>query len=68
MEHNIIEEKKNKLNLELRSLLAIIDMIDGNKKNYENYIINTLNEEQFLDQQIKLVSEAKERLINIFKD
>lgn len=49
MEHNIIEEKKNKLNLELRSLLAIIDMIDGNKKNYENYIINTLNEEQFLD-------------------
>lgn len=68
MEHNIIEEKKNKLNLELRSLLAIIDMIDGNKKNYENYIINTLNEEHFLDQQIKLVSEAKERLINIFKD
>lgn len=68
MEHNIIEEKKNKLNLELRSLLAIIDMIDGNKKNYEDYIINTLNEEQFLDQQIKLVSEAKERLMNIFKD
>lgn len=68
MEQNSIEEKKNKLNLDIRSLLAVIDLIDGNKKDYENYVSNTLNENQFLDQQIKLVNEAKQRLINIFRD
>ena len=68
MEHNIIEEKRNKLNLDIRGLLAVIDLIDGNKKEYEDYVSNTLNEIEFLDQQIKLVNEAKERLINIFKD
>ena len=26
---NQIEEKRNKLNLELRSLLSVVDMIDG---------------------------------------
>lgn len=67
MEQNIIEEKKNKLNLDIRSLLAIIDLIDGNKKDYEDYVSNTLTESQFLDQQIKLINEAKERLIDIFK-
>ena len=68
MEQNSIEEKKNKLNLDIRNLLAVIDLIDGNKKDYENYVSNTLNESQFLDQQIKLVNEAKQRLINIFRD
>lgn len=68
MEQNSIEEKMNKLNLDIRSLLAVIDLIDGNKKDYENYVSNTLNESQFLDQQIKLVNEAKQRLINIFRD
>ena len=68
MEQNIIEEKKKKLNLNIRSLLAVIDLIDGNKNVYEDYIANTLNDIQFLDQQIKLVNKAKERLINIFKD
>ena len=68
MEYNIIEEKRNELNLEIRGLLAVIDLIDGNKKEYEDYITNTLNETGFLEQQTKLVNEAKERLINVFKD
>ena len=66
--NNEIEEKRNELNLNLRKLLSIIDVIDGNKKEYENYITNSLNENEFLDQQIKLINEAIERLINIFKD
>lgn len=68
MEYNIIEEKRNELNLEIRGLLAVIDLIDGNKKEYEDYITNSLNEIGFLEQQIKLVNEAKERLISVFKD
>lgn len=63
-----IEEKRNKLNLEIRGLLTIIDLIDGNKNIYENYKTNSLNENDYLDQQIKLVEEAKGKLINIFKD
>ncbi len=66
--NNEIEEKRNELNLNLRKLLSIIDVIDGNIKEYENYITNSLNENEFLDQQIKLINEAIERLINIFKD
>ena len=65
---NQVEEKKNKLNLELRELLYIIDMIDGLKGEYIDYKEFSLNEEQFLDEQLKLVVEAKTRLINIFKD
>lgn len=68
MDHNAVEEKRNKLNLEIRSLLSIIDLIDGNNKEYEDYITNSLDEIEFLEQQIKLVNEAKERLINIFKN
>jgi len=68
MEHNIVEEKRNKLNLDIRGLLTVIDLIDGNKKEYEDYITDSLNEIEFLDQQIKLVNEAKERLISVFKD
>lgn len=67
MNQNIIEEKRNKLNLDIRCLLAVIDLIDGNKKEYENYIVNSLDESSFLDQQIRLVNEAKERLVNVFK-
>lgn len=66
--HEIVEEKRNKLNLEIRSLLVIIDMIDGISKDYVDYETDSLDEEGFLDQQLKLVSEAKERLINIFKE
>lgn len=63
-----IENKKNQLNLEIRELLAIVDMIDGIKGEYIDYKENTLDESTFLDLQIKLVKEAKGRLINIFKD
>ena len=66
--HEIVEEKRNKLNLEIRSLLVIIDMIDGISKDYVDYETDSLDEECFLDQQLKLVSEAKERLINVFKE
>ena len=68
MDNVLIEEKRNKLNLEIRKILAIIDMIDGNKKEYEDYETNSLNEIGFLDQQLKLVKEIEDRLVAIFKD
>lgn len=68
MDNVVIEEKRNELNLEIRKILAIIDMIDGNKKEYEDYEINSLNEIDFLDQQLKLVKEIEDRLVSIFKD
>ncbi len=68
MDNVVIEEKRNKLNLEIRKILAIIDMIDGNKKEYEDYETNSLNEIGFLDQQLKLVKEIEDRLVAIFKD
>ena len=67
MNNSLIEEKRNKLNLDIRGILSIVDLIDGKEKEYEDYITNSLDENGFLDQQIKLVEEAKERLINIFK-
>lgn len=66
--NNSIEEKRNELNLSLRELLAIIDMIDGNTAEYKNYIENTLSEYDFLTQQIELVNNAKTRMLNIFKN
>ena len=63
-----IESKRNKLNLELRSLLTIIEIIDGKKEEYPDYKENSMNEEDFLTQQLELVIAAKERLINVFKD
>ena len=68
MDNVVIEETRNKLNLEIRKILAIIDMIDGNKKEYEDYETNSLNEIGFLDQQLKLVKEIEDRLVDIFKD
>lgn len=65
---NQVEEKRNKLNLELRSLLSVIDLIDGLKGEYIDYKENSLNEEEYLDEQLKLVVEAKSRLVNIFKE
>lgn len=62
-----IEEKRNNLNLELRSLLSIIDMIDGLRGEYIDYKENSMDEEQYLDEQLKLVVEARSRLTNIFK-
>lgn len=65
---NQIEEKRKRLNLELGILISLIDMIDGLKSEKFIYKENTLNEEEYLDEQIKLVVEAKTRLSNIFKD
>lgn len=64
---NQIEEKRNRLNLELRALLSVVDMIDGLKGEYIDYKENSMSEEEFLNEQLKLVVEAKTRLINIFK-
>lgn len=66
--NNSIEEKRNELNLSIRELLAIIDMIDGNTAEHKNYIENTLSEYDFLTQQIELVNNAKTRMLNIFKN
>ena len=68
MNYNEIEDKRNQLNLELRSLLAIIDLIDGKNVKYDDYITNSLDEIGFLNQQMKLVIDAKNRLLNVFKD
>jgi len=65
---NQVEEKRNKLNLEIRELLSVVEMIDGKKEVYVDYKENTMTEEEFLNQQIKLVNLAKNRLINIFRD
>ena len=65
---NKTEIKRDELNLQLRELITIIDFIDGNKKDYKNYVEGTLNEEAYLDEQIKLTIEAKNRLLAIFKD
>lgn len=64
-----IEEKRNQLNLELRMLLAVIDLIDGVERKYPDYNENDkMSEEEFLDQQLLLVTDARERLVKIFKD
>lgn len=63
-----VENIRNKLNFEIRSLLSVIDLIDGKTREYENYIPDTLNEEGYLYQQLSLVEEAKKRLTDIFKD
>lgn len=65
---NQVEEKRNKLNLEIRELLSVVDMIDGKKEEYVDYKENTMNEEEFLEEQLKLVNIAKNRMINIFRD
>ena len=64
---NNIEEKKNQLNLELRNLLSVIDMIDGLKGEYKNYEENSLDEEKYLDEQILLAVEARTRLTDIIR-
>lgn len=65
---NQIENKRNELNLKLRELLNLIDVIDGLKGEYLDYKEYSLSEEKFLDEQLKLVVEAKTRLMNIFKN
>ena len=62
-----IEELRNKLNLEIRSILAIMDMIDLNKQEYSDYVENSLSEEEYLSQQLELITHFKNRLLDIFK-
>ena len=38
------------------------------KKDYPDYVPGQLSDEDFFDEQIKLIKEAKERFIKIFKD
>lgn len=64
----MIENKKNQLNAEIRSILVVMDIIDGKKEDYADYKENTLDELAYLEQQLELVLKIKNRLINIFKD
>ena len=64
-----LEDKRNQLNLELRTLLSVIDMIDGIKKEYLDYVVNSnISEDEYITQQLALAKEAREKLIAIFKD
>lgn len=62
-----IENKKNKLNLEIRKILQILDLVEGLSNNYYNYEYNSLSEQEFLDKQLFLTTEARIRLQDIFK-
>ena len=62
-----IENKKNKLNLEIRKILQILDLVEGLYNNYYNYEYNSLSEQEFLDKQLFLTTEARIRLQDIFK-
>ena len=61
-----IENKKNKLNLEIRKILQILDLVEGLSNNYYNYEYNSLSEQEFLDKQLFLTTEARIRLQDIF--
>ena len=62
----MIEEKRNQINLELRKVLYLVDIIDGNSHEYPDYE-EELSEEEFLDQQLMLAIEIRDRLQRIFK-
>jgi len=62
----MIEEKRNQINLELRKALYLLDVIDGDKHEYSNYN-GELSEEEFLEQQLILATEIRDRLQRIFK-
>lgn len=64
-----LEEMKDKLNLELRGTLSILNMIDGIDREYSDYRFNSnISEEEYIEQQLLLAAEIKDRLIKIFKD
>ena len=62
----MIEEIRNQINLELRKVLYLVDIIDGNNHEYPDYV-EELTEEEFLDQQLMLATEIRDRLQRIFK-
>ena len=63
----MIEEKRNQINLELRKTLYLIDIIDGDQHDYPDYE-EELTEEEFLDQQLLLATEIRDRLQRVFKN
>ena len=64
-----LDDVRNELNLELRALLTLIDMIDGISKEYPDYeLMSNSSEQEYLLQQLKLATEAKEKLLAIFKN
>lgn len=63
----MIEEKRNELNLELRKLLSLLDMIDGVNNEYPDYK-EELSEEEYLNQQLMLAVEARDRLQRVFSE
>lgn len=63
----MIEEKRNQINLELRKALYVLDLIDGNNHEYPDYN-EELSEEDFLEQQLLLATEIRDRLQRIFKN
>ena len=65
---NEVENKRNKLNSEIRCLLSLIEIIDGKKGEYINYKNEGISEFDFLDQQILLINDARNRLTDIFKN
>jgi len=65
---DVIEEQKDKLNLEIRKLCSLIDLIDGKQEYYQNYEKGTLSTEEYLQIQIELIERATSKLKNIFEE
>lgn len=63
-----IEDKKDKLNMETRKLLSILDNINDEEYEYYNYKEDDLNEEDYLVSEFNLVSMANEKLLDIIKE
>ena len=62
-----IVKKRLILDLAAKDLAKIMNTIDGKNIDYSTYKVKGLNESDFLDLEIKLITETKERLENIFK-
>ena len=65
---NEIETKRNELNLEIRQIISIMNIIDGRTADTENYEVGQLSELEYLEKQLNMVKNIKERLTSIFKD
>lgn len=63
-----VEEKKNKLNYDLRYIMEIVKLVDGIEDNPDDYIAGTLNDADYLDQQIRIAEKIKNRMVAVFKD
>ena len=63
-----IVKKRLILDLAVKDLVKVMNIIDGKDIDYSTYKVRELNESDFLELEIKLVTETKERLENIFKE